>query len=178
MEAWLGQPVGTDRSPDWLVPRYLASLGPASVMDMQNWSGLTKLGEIFDRMRPKLRTFRNEDGVELFDLPDAPRPDPEQPAPVRFLPQYDNLLLGHADRTRFIPLERRERYVTGNPFLVDGVFRGVWKPRRAGAATDLEIDAFDPLSAEEEAAVLDEAGRMLNFLAPGKAGAIRFMVVT
>jgi hypothetical protein len=178
VEAWLGQPVSDDRSPDWLVPRYLAAFGPASVMDMQNWSGLSKLSEVFDRMRPELRTFRNEDGVELFDLPDAPRPDPGQPAPVRFLPQYDNLLLGHADRTRFIPLERRERYVTGNAFMVDGLFRGVWKPRRTKNGTALEIDPFVPLSRSEEEAVLAEASRLLDFLDPGKAGEIRFMIVT
>jgi hypothetical protein len=147
-------------------------------MDMQNWSGLTKLGEIFDRMRPQLRTFRNKDGVELFDLPDATRPDPDRPAPVRFLPEYDNILLGHADRTRFIPPERRVRYVTGNAFMVDGLGRGVWKPRRTKIGTDIEIDPFEPLSPGEEEAVLAEAQRMLDFLAPGKAGEIRFMIVT
>lgn len=178
VEAWLGQPVGTDRSPDWLVPRYLAAYGPASAMDMQNWSGLTKLSEIFDRMRPDLRTFLNEARVELFDLPDASRPDPGEPAPVRFLPEYDNLLLGHADRNRFVGTEQPSRYVTGNAFLVDGLFRGVWKPRRTKTATDLEIDPFDPLSPGEEEAVREEAGRMLEFLAPGKAGEIRFMIAT
>lgn len=178
VESWLGQPVGSGTEPDWLVPRYLAALGPASVMDMQNWSGLTKLAEVFEGWRPRLRTFRNEDGVELFDLPEAPRPDPETPAPIRFCPEYDNLLLGHADRTRLIPLDRRARYVTGSAFLVDGLFRGVWKLRRGKDVSALEIDPFVSLSPEEEAAVLEEAGGLLEFAAPGRAHDVRFTVVT
>jgi hypothetical protein len=178
VEAWLGQPVGGETAPDWLVPRYLAAFGPASVMDMQNWSGLTKLAEVFERWRPNLRTFRNEDGVELFDLPEAPRPDPETPAPVRFCPEYDNLLLGHADRTRLIPLDRRGRYVTGNAFLVDGLFSGAWKLRRGKEMTALEIDPFVPLASQDEASVLEEAGRLLAFAAPGQSHDVRFTVVT
>jgi hypothetical protein len=178
VETWLGQPVSSSTAPDPLVPRYLAAFGPASVMDMQNWSGLTKLAEVFERWRPQLRTFRNDDGVELFDLPDAPRPDPETPAPVRFCPEFDNLLLGHADRTRLIPLDRRARYVTGNPFLVDGLFRGVWKFRRGKEVTAMEIDAFEPLSPAEEEEVLAEASRLLAFAAPGQPHDIRFTTVT
>ena len=178
VDAWLGQPVNAATAPDRMVPRYLAAFGPASVMDMQNWSGLTKLSEVFERVRPQLRTFRNEDGVELFDLPEAPRPDPERPAPVRICPEYDNLLLGHADRTRLIPLDRRARYVTGNAFLVDGFFRGVWKLRRGKEQTVLEIDPFEPLAPAEEAPLLEEAGRFLAFAAPGAAHDIRFTTVT
>ncbi len=72
-------------------------------MDMQNWSGLTRLGAVFERLRPRLAVFRDEHGKELFDLPGAPRPAPGVPAPVRFLGEYDNVLLGHADRRRIIP---------------------------------------------------------------------------
>jgi hypothetical protein len=111
-------------------------------------------------------------------LPEAPRPDPETPAPVRFCPEYDNLLLGHADRTRLIPLDRRGRYVTGNAFLVDGLFSGVWKLRRGKDLTALEIDPFVPLAPQEEASMLEEAGRLLAFAAPGQTHDVRFTVVT
>ncbi|MDQ3695922.1 MAG: winged helix DNA-binding domain-containing protein [Chloroflexota bacterium] len=174
VETWLGRPVATATAPDALVPRYLAAFGPASVMDMQNWSGLTRLSEIFDRLRPRLRAFHDEAGVELFDLPEAPRPDPETPAPPRFFPEYDNLFLGHADRARIVPPGRGSRHVAGYAFTVDGFFRGVWKFQRTKATTTLLIDPFDPLSPAEEAALLDEARGLLAFATPETAHAILF----
>jgi hypothetical protein len=97
LEAWTGRSLKHNPSIDEVVLRYLAAFGPASVMDMQNWSGLTKLRAAFERLRPRVVTFRDGTGRELFDLSDAPRPDPDVPAPVRFLGEYDNVLLGHAD---------------------------------------------------------------------------------
>ncbi|MEJ8660696.1 MULTISPECIES: winged helix DNA-binding domain-containing protein [Streptomyces] len=137
-EQWFGRPVEPVPRPDAIVRRYLAAFGPASVKDMQAWSGLTRLRDAFERLRPELLTFRDESGTELFDLPDAPRPDPETPAPPRFLPEFDNLLLSHADRSRLVPQEFRQRTWKGNQarcvFLVDGLLAGVWRLDASGTA--------------------------------------------
>lgn len=130
-EHWLGAPSQPAAAPDAAVLRYLGAFGPASVRDMQTWAGLTRLREVFERLRPRLVTFRDENGVELFDLPDAPRPDEDTPAPPRFLPEFDNVLLGHADRTRVIPPRYRGRNGNGNQsygtVLVDGFLAAVWR---------------------------------------------------
>lgn len=84
LEAWLGRPLDPAPSVERLFLRYLAAYGPASAMDAQAWCGITRLAAVVDGLRPQLQTFRGEDERELFDLPDAPRPDPETPAPVRF----------------------------------------------------------------------------------------------
>jgi hypothetical protein len=172
VEAWTGRPVATDLVPDELVLRYLAAFGPASVNDVQTWSGLTRLGEIVDRLRPRLRTFRADDGAELFDLPDAPRPDPDVPAPVRFLPEFDNALVSHANRSRIISDEHRHRLAARNGMvpgtvLVDGYVRAAWKIRRALGRSDLEIIPFDRLSKRHAAAVRAEGNRLLRWASAG-----------
>ncbi len=179
IEAWLGEPPSDLPSIDDIVIRYLAAFGPASVMDAQAWCGLTKLGEVFERLRPQLVSFRDEAGRELYDLPDAPRPAPDVPAPRRFLYDFDNLLLSHADRRRFIDAAIRARILeTPNAypgtFLVDGTVAGTWDwPRNIGRGASggatLVLHPFVPLTAADREALEAEGAALLALLAPDAA---------
>ncbi|WP_326824900.1 winged helix DNA-binding domain-containing protein [Streptosporangium sp. NBC_01756] len=168
-ETWIGRPL-TEARVDTLIHRYLAAFGPATVMDVQAWSGLTRLREVVDGMRSRLRVLRDGQGRELFDLPDASLAEADAPVPVRFMPAYDNLLLGHADRTRVISDEDRKRVMPGGAlvlptFLVDGLVHGIWSVQ----GSTLHISPFRPLSRADREAVLEEAGRLLAFVAPDAA---------
>ncbi|HEY6710520.1 MAG TPA: winged helix DNA-binding domain-containing protein, partial [Actinomycetota bacterium] len=168
-ERWLGRPLDPAPSIDRLVLRYLTAFGPATVMDVQAWSGLTRLREVAERLRPRLRTFRDPDGRELLDLPDAPRPDPDTPAPPRFLPEYDNVVLGHADRTRIVPGEVAGRWpgddLHWSPLLVDGFVAGVWRLTADRQHPSLVVRPFQ--RPPDATAVAEEGERLLAFLAPG-----------
>ncbi|WP_371668404.1 winged helix DNA-binding domain-containing protein [Streptomyces sp. NBC_00289] len=176
-EHWLGRPARPAPAPDATVLRYLAAFGPASVKDMQTWAGLTRLRDAFERLRPRLLTFRDENGVELFDLPDAPRPDPGTPAPPRFLPEFDNLLLSHADRTRVVPPAYWGRTWQGNQahstLLVDGFLAGVWRLEE----TALVVEPFGRLSRPQRDEVTAEGERMLRVMHPDTSYDIRFGAV-
>jgi winged helix DNA-binding protein len=170
-EAWLGKPLKASQSPQALVLRYLAAFGPATAADAQTWSSLPKLQEVFEALRPKLRVFRDARRRELFDLPDAPRPPEDAPAPVRFLPGFDNLVLSHADRTRIISDEHRPRVVTRNlqvlpSFLVDGFVAGTWTASRRKQAATLTISPFARLPAAAKSELAEEAERLARFLHP------------
>jgi hypothetical protein len=163
---WLGRPLGTDPAPDGLVLRYLAAFGPATVADVQNWSGLTRLGEVVERLRPGLRSDRAEDGRELLDLPDAPLAGPDVPAPVRFLPEYDNVLLGHADRGRIVPAGAAGLFDAAYhraPVLVDGMLRASWRLDRTGGVLHVRAPG---LSRAQRAAVAEEGIALLGLLVP------------
>ena len=171
-ENWLGRPRQPGPSVEDLMLRYLAAYGPASSQDAQIWSGLTRLREVFEALRPRLRVFHDEDGAELYDLPDAPRPSPETPAPPRFLPEYDNLLRSHIDRAHVLPDGHRDRLATPNDaprpvFLVDGFVHGIWKLTRTRSAATLTIVPFAPLPGAVGDALTAEAARLLDFAAPG-----------
>jgi hypothetical protein len=173
-EAWLGRPLAADPSPDRLVLRYLAGFGPATVRDLQTWSGLTRLGEVIERLRPRLRTFRDESGAELLDLPDAPRPDPDTPIPVRFLPEYDNCLRSHADRSRVMTARSKELLLTRNDsprrtILVDGFVAGLWRLTTKGDTATLTVEPFGKLSDVAEAEIIEEGAGLLTFAGPGAA---------
>lgn len=186
-EVWLGRPLEADPSLEALVARYLAAFGPATVADVQAWSGLTRLREIAERMRPGLRAFRDEDGRELLDLPDAPRPGPGVPAPVRLVAEFDNLILSHADRTRVMSEDARTRlFRMANVFpgsvLIDGFVAGMWRVSRTGDAATLTVELFaerpSGVPGPDRDAVTSEAERVLTFAAP-EAGAreVRFGTV-
>ena len=169
LEAWLGRPLGSDPSPDRAVIRYLAAFGPASTKDVAAWSGLTGVREIVERLRGDLRTFRDENGVELFDLPDAPLPDPETPAPVRFLPEYDNVFLSHADRSRIgDPGDRPRLGFADNRFfklvLVGGFLRAAWRVEDG----DVHVKPARRLSKRAAAALEAEGRRLARFLDGGE----------
>ncbi|HYH97120.1 winged helix DNA-binding domain-containing protein [Hyalangium sp.] len=168
-ESWLGEPLGTDETPHALILRYLAAFGPASVTDAQTWSGLGGLKLAFEELRPKLKTFRDERGRELFDLPKAPRPPEDTPAPVRFLPDYDNLILAHDDRTRLMEKEHRSKISTSSlrilpTFLVDGFVAGTWKLERKKTTATLVIEPFTTLSKKPLADLTGEGRLLARFI--------------
>jgi hypothetical protein len=169
-ESWLGKRFKPDPRPDKAVLRYLAAFGPAGVADIQTWSGLAGVREVTERLRPQLRTFRDDAGKELFDVRGAPLPDPETPAPPRFLPEYDNVLLSHADRSRIITGRRPVPLFAGNggvlgTVLVNGFFGGTWKITRDKGSAMLSVQPFERLTTQEAAAVAEEGARLLEFAA-------------
>jgi hypothetical protein len=170
IDAWLGaEPVEhTPETAEALVLRYLAAYGPAATADVRAWSGLTGLPAVVTRLRPHLRTFRDERGRTLLDLPDAPLPDPDTPAPVRFLPAFDNAVLGYDDRSRIIDDTDRGLSVQGARFvLVDGRVTGTWTTSVRGDVLHLDVTAHRSLTATERDDVVQEATRLAAFLADG-----------
>ncbi len=172
-EDWLGRPLDPAPSIDDVVLRYLAVFGPALTADLAAWSRLTGFRAVVDRLRPSLRTFRDERGRELLDLPDAPRPDPRTPAPPRFLPQYDNLLLSHSDRSRFhgpghaaVMAAAAESWP--GTVLLDGTVLGPWRLDRDadGGAATITVTHARPVGRRAAASVVAEGRRLLRMLAP------------
>jgi len=172
VESWLGAPLPASDGPAKLILRYLAAFGPASIKDIQAWSGLTRLTQHVNELRPVLTAFHAANsGAELFDLPDAPRPDPDTPVPVRFLPEYDNLLVALADRTRILDDEHRAITNTRNgnvaaTVLVDGRVAARWRFLRSSTMATLEVEPFSPVSSRITEQVVEEAERLLAFAYP------------
>jgi hypothetical protein len=177
-QMWLGRPLrkDVDRAVllDEMFLRYLAGFGPATVKDVQMWSGLTRLGEVAERLRPRLV----EKGGYL-DLPDAPRPDAEVAAPVRYLADFENMLLSYADRTRILPEEHRKRLfsrpngIVPGTFTVDGFVAGEWKITTTKQRAALELTPYTKLSKKDRVAVEKEGAALLSFAAPGLEQEIR-----
>jgi hypothetical protein len=170
LDRWTDTPL-SEPIPDEIILRYLAAYGPASAADAQAWSGLTRLGEVFDRLRPRLRAFVDEDGAELFDLPDAPRPDPAGSLPPRILAPYDSVLLGHANRSRVIADEHRKVVFTVNGIikptvLVGGQVAGFVTVTAKKRSAAVEIATFAPVAKGATSALEAEAQRLLTFAHP------------
>ncbi len=169
-ESWLGRPLNNTSSVSALIIRYLSAFGPASVVDAQSWSGLSRLREVFDQLRTSLVTFRNDDDVELFDLPHAPRPGEDTEAPIRFLPEFDNVLLAYRNRSRIIADKYKSRVYPNNGMiqptvLIDGFVEAKWRISSEAGTASLDIELFRRLSRTERASLKAEGARLLEFMA-------------
>jgi hypothetical protein len=169
-DEWLGTKLA-EGSSEPLVRRHLAAFGPSTAADVQSWSGLKGIAKVLGELRPELEVLRDERGRELFDLPGAPRPGEDAEAPVRLLPEFDSLLLAHADRTRLVADEHRGKLVTRNlrvraAFLVDGFVQGTWSTTRTGRAVTLELAPFGKLAKRVQQQLATEAESLLRFLEP------------
>ncbi|QNE19544.1 winged helix DNA-binding domain-containing protein [Kribbella qitaiheensis] len=168
-EEWLGAKIRQAAVPEELVVRYLEAFGPATPADFQTWSGLPKAKPLFDKL--ELEQFKDENGKTLYDVPEAPRPDAETPAPVRFLPEFDNLLLAHAKRERIIADEHRPAVFTKNlriksTYTVDGLVAGLWTAEKKRGVATLTLTPFGRTLKKTAAELEREGSALLRFLEP------------
>jgi len=161
--AWIGPPeANAEEGLQLLIRRYLGAFGPAPAADIANWAGLDPKRVVSALEELRLRRFRDENGNELFDLPRAPLPDPETPAPVRFLPVWDAILLAHARRTGVLPEEHRSKVFNTktpqsvNTFLIDGAVAGTWREEKE----KIRIESFGRLDRGARRELDDEAERL------------------
>jgi Winged helix DNA-binding domain len=182
-EQWLGVSLPSPPpSPAEYLARYLAAFGPATTADVRAWSGWRGLRSVVSQMRPGLRVFRDEEGRELYDVPDGLIADPDTPAPVRFLPEYDNVYFSFAHRARINPHRYAIPLAPGNgaamgTFLADGIYAGTWRRtlRADGREATLTIEPYAPLTPDETDAVCQEGLALLAFLAPESTPEIQLM---
>jgi hypothetical protein len=164
--AWLGKPRGKPLTIDDMVMRYLAAFGPAAVADVQTWSGLSRLSEVVERL--DLMHFKSEGGQTLYDIPDAPHPDPDAPAPARLVAPFDNILLSHANRTRVISDEHRKRLFSGRngvfpgTVLIDGFVAGTWELVGKGESTSMRVQPYIRLNRKPLDGIEAEGNRLLE----------------
>jgi len=171
-ESWMGRRKPTLSRID-LVRRYLAAFGPASIKDMQAWCRLTKLSAEFKALEKELVVFEGEDGRVLYDLPDAPRPDADTPAPIRFLPFFDNVYLGYDSRRRMLHEDDAEGVnLFANykpPVLVDGLISAGYAVSRKKDTARLEITPYHKLTKKDFRAIETEGDGFLRFMEEGAA---------
>jgi hypothetical protein len=169
-EDWIGpNDAAADAGRELVVRRYLGAFGPATVADVRSWSRLTR--DHVERALERIgaRTFRDEDGKALFDVPRAPLPHADTPTPPRFLPTWDAVLLVHARRTGVLPEDYRPRiFNTKLPFsmhtfLLDGSVAGAWKVERARDKAELVLQPFAPVPRKRREPLRDEAERLVRW---------------
>lgn len=180
-EDWLGGPVDLSApDPRALALRYLAAFGPATPADFQSWSGLTATREVLDGLRPDLVLLQDTRGRVLFDLPGAPRPPGDTPAPARFVAAFDNLVLGHADRERIVSEQHRPRMCTKNlqvppTILVDGFVAGTWRAERVRRVGTVVVQPFAPLDPAARRGLAEEGEALARFVEPkARSWSVRF----
>ncbi|MFN0110388.1 MAG: winged helix DNA-binding domain-containing protein [Blastocatellia bacterium] len=181
-ESWIGRKISAKDDLQGLARRYLAAFGPASVNDMQTWSGLKlpALKEVFEKLKPELQTYRDEAKRELFDLAVTSLPSQDTPAPIRFLPEFDNLLLSHNKRLRIVADEHRSRVYlpalrVAATILIDGFVAGVWKIEKTKTAATLMIEPFGKLTKKDRAVLVEEGEPLVRFVEPtARSFEIRF----
>lgn len=174
VDAELKPKLKKDRSPKDLVLSYLAAFGPATAADVQTWSGLPKLKPLLADLEDQLALFQDEKGRQLFDLSDAPRPEEETAAPPRLLPDFDNLMLAHDDRSRIIATQHRSKVTTKNlrvraTFLLDGVAAGTWTIKATKKKATVTLEPFGRLPARDRKALEAEAEALARFAEPDLA---------
>ena len=172
-EHWLGAPLDPHPDPGEMALRYLRAFGPSTVSDIRAWSGLRGARAIVDALRPRLRSYRDDRGRELLDAEEGGISVADMPAPARLLPDYDNLLLGHADRSRVFADDADRRAGIGVPtVLLDGFVAATWRLVREGREATLQVAPRRRLRANERREISDEGEHLLELLAP-EAGARR-----
>ena len=166
-ERWLGAPTPSDLPS--LFRRYLAAYGPASVMDFQTWAGMTSLKAKLAATVADLPEYRDHNGKAIYDLPGKPLVAADAPAPIRYLPEYDNILIAHQSRARILPDEHRKKvFLTAgrvaSAVLVDGFVAGVWKTTRDKTSTSLHVRLFEAQPKAKMAALEEEGDKLLRFI--------------
>lgn len=164
---WLGEPKPSNLAA--LFRRYLAAFGPASIMDFQTWCGMTRLKAALAPVLKTLVSYKGEDGAQLFDLPDLPLLPEDAPAPIRFLPEYDNILIAHKSRARILPEQHRKKVLVSagrilGSVLIDGFVGAIWKARRDKDAAVMTITLFETVEAETRDAIEAEGMRLLRII--------------
>ena len=166
-ESWLGAANPSDLNA--LFRRYLAAFGPASVMDFQTWTGMTNLKAQLAASVKELVVYRGEDGKELYDLPGQPITEADQPAPIRFLPEYDNILIAHKDRSRILPEAHRKKVFVSagrvlGSIIIGGFVGAIWKAQREKSSARMLVSLFEQQGDAVLAAIDAEGQSLLRFI--------------